>query len=178
MELGCWFTLQKTYVNPEFKTKHFRSFLHWERTILGKLVCHLKHRICTIYFSKDLKFLHLLQCDCKYCTYNGKREWKKTLMRRVAIKTKYFLCYSGPVTAIVSEETAMNRTGSNLMEPSVLPGWLLTPSLSYLFNHFWNRMEHKTGPLCLWSILKQLWSGYCIYFSLLYLILTSTYADL
>ena len=159
--------------------KHFRSFLHWEITILGKLVCHLKHRVCTIYFSKDLKFLHLLQCDYKYCTYNGKREWKKNFDENSSNKNKvFFEFYSGPVTAIVSEETAMNRTGSNLMEPSVLPGWLLTPSLSYLFNHFWNRMEHKTGPLCLWSILKQLWSGYCIYFSLLYLILTSTYADL
>lgn len=82
---------------------------------------------------------------------------KKNFDEKSSHKNKiFFEFYSGPVTAIVSEETAMNRTGSNLMELSILPGWLLTPSLSYLFNHFWNRMEHKTGPLCLWSILKQL----------------------
>lgn len=50
---------------------------------------------------------------------------KKVLMRRVAIKIikLFFEFYSGPVTAIDSEETAMNRTDSNLMELSVLPGY-------------------------------------------------------
>lgn len=158
MELGCSLTLQKTHVNPEFKTKHFRSFLHWGRTILGKPVCHLRHRICTIYFSKDISFLLLLQCDCKYCTYNGKRELKKSFDEKSSNKNNkvFFEFYSGPVTAIDSEETAMNRTDSNLMELSVLPGWLLTPSLSFLLNHFWNRMSIKLVP----CVCGQYWSSY------------------
>ena len=57
------------------------------------------------------------------------------------------------VTAIDTEEIAMNRIVSDFMG---LPGWLLTPSESYLLNYFWSRMEQKTGPLSFFSTLKQL----------------------